>query len=562
MRSGQDETEAVAGPPSRTQSTEAGLCTAVLERVSDAFVALDREGRYTFVNKQAAQVLGMRAESMLGQQIWKLFPEAQDGPFARAYMRAVASQDVAVLEDYNPLSDRWLEYRIYPSADGMSLFFHDISDRKLAEALLVGQSKLLELIANGASLSSVLDATLRFLEGQCRGMRSSILLLDPDGLRLRHGAAPSLPEAFTRAIDGAFIGQRAGSCGTAAFTGKPVISEDIASDDKWEDWRALALPMGLRACWSSPIFDDKRRVLGTFAMYYTEPKGPKPQHQRLTETATHIAAIAIARERANAAHKEQERIREKNKELEECNRAAQEASRLKSEFLANMSHELRTPLNAVIGFSEFLSDQAPGPLNLKQQECLDHVLTSGRHLLRLINDVLDLAKIEAGKVELFPIELCLPAELEEVCSVARALALEKRITVNLRCEAELERVTLDPQRLKQVLFNLLANAVKFTADGGRIDVVARALDDSRLEICVRDTGIGICQADLPKLFQEFRQLDSGSSRQHEGTGLGLVLAKRLVETQQGTISVESEPGVGSTFGVVLPRVLRVPVRLH
>jgi PAS domain S-box-containing protein len=233
----------------------------------------------------------------------------------------------------------------------------------------------------------------------------------------------------------------------------------------------------------------------------------------------------------------------------------QEANRLKSEFLANMSHELRTPLNGIIGFAEFLSDRKPGPLNEKQAEYLQDILNSGRHLLQLINDVLDLSKVEAGKMELHPEIFALPKAVEEVCSVVSQMAGKKNIAVRRNVAASITRVTLDQQKFKQVLYNLLSNAVKFTNNGGQVEIVIGPHDPGRLRLQVRDTGIGIKPEDLGKLFVEFQQLDSGTARKYEGTGLGLALSKKLVEFQNGSIAVESEPGRGSTFTVILPHQL-------
>lgn len=230
----------------------------------------------------------------------------------------------------------------------------------------------------------------------------------------------------------------------------------------------------------------------------------------------------------------------------------QEASRLKSEFLANMSHELRTPLNGIIGFSELLCDGKAGPLNEQQQDFLNDILGSGRHLLQLINDVLDLSKVEAGRMELFPETFALPDAVEEVCSVIAQMADKKRIDVQRSLDQALESVTLDRKKFKQVLFNLLSNAVKFTEEGGRVDVLVRPQSGNRLCLQVADTGIGIRPEDFGRLFVEFQQIDSSASRRYEGTGLGLALTRKLVEFQRGAISVQSEPGQGSTFTVVLP----------
>jgi signal transduction histidine kinase len=226
---------------------------------------------------------------------------------------------------------------------------------------------------------------------------------------------------------------------------------------------------------------------------------------------------------------------------------------MKSEFLANMSHELRTPLNGIIGFAEVLVDERPGHLNAKQKEYLADILNSGRHLLQLINDVLDLSKVEVGKMELFPVSFALPEAVAEVCSIMSHTAQKKGIEIESTFSPSLGTVTLDLQKFKQVLYNLLSNAVKFTDDGGRVAIAVDALDAGDcLRVKVSDTGIGIRSEDFGKLFVEFQQLDSSLARRHQGTGLGLVLTKRIVELQGGTIVVKSAPGKGSTFTVVLP----------
>ena len=232
----------------------------------------------------------------------------------------------------------------------------------------------------------------------------------------------------------------------------------------------------------------------------------------------------------------------------------QVANRMKSEFLANMSHELRTPLNGIIGFSEFLIDEKIGKLVPKQKEYLHDILNSGRHLLQLINDVLDLSKVEAGKMELHPETFSLTHAVKEVCSVVAPMAQKKNLVIRQEVDPAVDEVTLDLQKFKQVLLNLLSNAVKFTDEGGTVDIVASLHDGARLHLQIRDTGIGIKPEDLGKLFVEFQQLDSSMARRYQGTGLGLVLTKKIVEFQLGAISVQSEVGKGSTFTVLLPRV--------
>lgn len=273
----------------------------VFERITDAFVALDRNWCYTYLNEKACQLFGRRPEDLLGKHIWTEFPEEVGQKFHLAYERALTDQQPVFLEEYYPPYDRWLENRIYPSPEGLTIYFHDITERKKGEALLTGQKQVLELIATGAPLTETLTTLVRLIEAQSPEMLCTVLLLDADGVHIRHGAAPSLPEEFARAINGQPIGPCAGSCGTAAFRREPVVVEDIATDPLWADYRAFALPHGLRACWSTPIFNARRQVLGTFAIYYRQPERPTTRHQRIIEIATQTAAVAISREQVQAA---------------------------------------------------------------------------------------------------------------------------------------------------------------------------------------------------------------------------------------------------------------------
>jgi PAS domain S-box-containing protein len=231
---------------------------------------------------------------------------------------------------------------------------------------------------------------------------------------------------------------------------------------------------------------------------------------------------------------------------------AEAANRMKSEFLATMSHELRTPLNGILGFTELLVDGRPGPLNARQHQYLNEVLNSGRHLLQLINDVLDLSKVEAGRMEFFPETVGLDEVIEDSCAGLRPLAEQKQITLQRQVTPPGASGALDRKKFKQVLYNLLSNAVKFTPEGGRIDIAASVDAQHQLKVSVRDNGIGIKAEDLPRLFVQFEQLDSGQARRYQGTGLGLALTRKLVEFQGGTIGVESVHGQGTTFTFTLP----------
>jgi len=238
-----------------------------------------------------------------------------------------------------------------------------------------------------------------------------------------------------------------------------------------------------------------------------------------------------------------------NDELGRLYQALETASQHKSEFLANMSHELRTPLNAIIGFSQVLKEQMFGELNAKQADYIDDVLSSGHHLLNLINDILDLSKVEAGRMELQLATFALPEILENAISMVRERATRQAVILTTAIDHSVGLLEGDERKVKQIIFNLLSNAVKFTPGGGQVTVAARA-NDMDVEISVRDTGVGISAEDQDRIFEEFYQVGAGKTQ--EGTGLGLALTRRLVELHHGRLSVESEPGVGSAFTVTLP----------
>ncbi|MCX6558132.1 MAG: ATP-binding protein [Candidatus Aminicenantes bacterium] len=232
--------------------------------------------------------------------------------------------------------------------------------------------------------------------------------------------------------------------------------------------------------------------------------------------------------------------------------ATQAANQAKSDFLANMSHELRSPLNAIIGFSEVLKEGLAGDLNSRQKDYCVEIFNSGQHLLSLINDILDLSKIEAGKMTLEPEKVNLPMLLESSLSIVREKALAHDIVLNASISGDVGDGMVDVRKFKQMVYNLLANAVKFTPDGGRILLQARLAPAGQLEFSVTDSGIGIAEKDLPRLFTPFEQLDRSLARKYEGTGLGLSMVKRLAELHGGLVSVSSELGKGSCFVVRIP----------
>jgi signal transduction histidine kinase len=329
-----------------------------------------------------------------------------------------------------------------------------------------------------------------------------------------------------------------GAVGRMAVTREAVQIPDIALEGAYESRaRGALLRSGRHALLAVPLLSEERIVGGLVISRNAAGAFPVEIVELLKTFATQ-SALAI--QNARLYH-----------EIEDKSRQLEAASRHKSEFLANMSHELRTPLNAVIGFSEVLIQRMFGALNDKQDEYLKDIYASGQHLLSLINDILDLSKIEAGRMELAPAPFHLPTALENAVTLVRERAARHGIALQLDLDPRLGEVVGDERKVKQVLLNLLSNAVKFTPEGGRISLKAGQRDGA-VEISVTDTGVGIAPEDQAAIFEEFRQVGSDETRKQEGTGLGLTLAKKFVELHGGRIWVESKLGTGSTFTFTLP----------
>ena len=325
--------------------------------------------------------------------------------------------------------------------------------------------------------------------------------------------------------------------GRAAQTREPVQIADILADSAYQSSvREALVRSGHRALLAVPLLREDA-IIGGLVVNRKAPGAFPAETIELLKTFATQSVLAIQNARLFRE------IEVKGAELEVANRH-------KSEFLANMSHELRTPLNAVIGFSEVLIDRMFGELNDKQAEYLQDILSSGRHLLSLINDILDLSKIEAGRMELEAGDFDLPQAIDNTLVLIRERAMRRGITVERAVDPTLGEINGDERKVKQVLLNLLSNAVKFTPEGGRIDVRAAAVNGT-VEISVADTGVGIAPEDQEAVFEEFRQVGT-AAKKVEGTGLGLALSRKFIELHGGRIWVRSQLGAGSTFAFTLP----------
>lgn len=405
-------------------------------------------------------------------------------------------------------------------------------------AVLDHQTAVMEEVTSGASLSTVLDSVVRALEDLMPASQCSILLLDHEGA-LRHGSAPTLPVAYSEAIDGLMPGPLAGSCGTAVHLGSPVIAVDVTTDPRWEQFRELAAHHHLRACWSSPI-RCRSQVVGTFAVYHRAPYEPDERDAELVRRFTHLASLAVENEHASSE-------REARHEADLARQSAERANLAKSQFVTALSHELRTPLQAITGFTENLQtlDLSPD----QRRAALERIGLASTHILSIVDDVLDLARVEAG---------AMPIELRDVDTdhvIAETLdliqPLADRRGVNIRRTGPTATVLADRRRLRQVLLNLLSNAIRFSPQASTVHVTTN-VTDGFVNVHVTDEGPGIPAELLARLFVPFDQLGADASREG-GAGLGLVLARRLAEAMNGTLEIASVVGSGTHATVTIAR---------
>jgi len=398
--------------------------------------------------------------------------------------------------------------------------------------------------ASSSHLQETLQAAAEVLAMEWQGTDIALQLIDKERNTLGTKASVGYPIAGDADFD---LPLGKGITGWVAKHGEPVLVPDVDKDPRY-----YATNPATRSELCVPMTTGGK-VIGTLNVESPNVDAFSVEDQRLLTTLASNLAILIERarlfEEVEAARTE---LEQRAKALEGANARLKELDRLKSQFLANMSHELRTPLNSVIGFSEVLIDGLLGEMPPEQKECVENILLSGEHLMALINDVLDLSKIEAGHMTLVPEPLDVKGLIGDVEKTVEPMFKEKSQALMIDCREDLPALTADRVRLRQILLNLLSNAHKFTPENGEITLSCNLTDDATMGFSVIDTGIGIRPEDQEIIFEEFRQADGTAARDVEGTGLGLAISKRLVEMHDGSIWLESDYGKGTTFSFLLP----------
>ena len=415
----------------------------------------------------------------------------------------------------------------------------DVTGRKQAEALRDGESHILEMIARDAPLEEILEKLVLVVEAQFVGLLCSVLLLDEDGQRVRHGAAPSLPKAYSEAIDGLCIGPKAGSCGTAMYRREPVVVTDILQDPLWETYRDVAEPYGLRACWSTPILAHSGKALGSFAMYYREPRSPSPAETRALEMATHLAGIAIERK---LAREERERLRQAQADLAHINRVT-----TMGELTASLAHEIKQPITAA---------------GINARTCLrwlahdnPEVSEAREAASRLVIGVARAADI-IGRISFLFKKSPLQHELVDVNELIREMIVllrneAARFSISIRSDVaeDLPMVVADRVQLQQVFMNLMLNGIEAMKDvrtARELTISSQRVKDGGLLVSVSDTGIGLPPQQPEQIFGAFF-----TTKAH-GTGMGLPISRSIIESHGGRLWAASNSERGASFHFSLP----------
>src|SRR6266404_9065611 len=414
----------------------------------------------------------------------------------------------------------------------------DVSEHKRVEALRDGESHILQMIARDAHLEGILENLVRVVEGQFTGLLCSVLLLDEDGQHVRHGAAPSLPESYTKAIDGLCIGPKAGSCGTAMYRGQPVVVTDILRDPLWEAYRGLVEPHGFRACWSTPILAHSGKVLGSFAMYYREPRSPSPAETRALEMATHLAGIAIERK---LAREERERLRQAQGELAHINRVT-----TMGELTASLAHEVNQPIAAAVTDANtclrWLTRDHP---DLEEaREASSRVVKDATRAAEIISRVTFLFKKGAPQHELVDVNEL----IREMIVLLRNEAVRYSILIRSELAENLPKVMGDRIQLQQVFMNLMLNgieAMKGMGAAGELTISSQYADNHLL-VLVIDAGVGLPPHQEDQIFNAFFTTKIG------GTGMGLSISRSIVESHGGRLWATSNTERGTAFHLSLP----------
>ena len=545
-----------------TRSAEAEQAAAftrgILESISDPFVVQDAEWRFRYANAAAARVFADTGHAdpvaLEGQVVWEVYPNVVGTEIEREMRRAARDRVPVQFEAFVAETGSWTQLFCYPLADGgLATQWKDITSRKKAEEAQHYLDRATEL------LTAPLDPERR-LEGLAqlvvpRLADWCVIDVADEGGPLRQVAVAHVDPAkveWARNLNRRYPPRLDAPTGAPHVlrTGEPELYPEISDEmlvASAVDAEHLALSRALDLCSAMVVpLVAHERTFGAMTLVSAESRRRyTAEDLSLAVELARRAALAIDQARLYAA------ARAARADAEGARVRADEANKAKSEFLATMSHELRTPLNAIAGYAELLDMGLHGPLSEPQRDAIARIQRSERHLLGLINNILNFARIESGHLQLDLIDVPVHDTLVAIETLIAPQVQRRSLDYSYQACDPAIVMRADPERLRQILLNLLSNAIKFTAPGGRIGVSCTTSGET-VRIAVADSGAGILPENLERIFEPFVQLDASATREHEGTGLGLAISRDLARAMGGDLTVESTPGEGSTFTLTMP----------
>jgi PAS domain S-box-containing protein len=531
---------------------EAGPLENILESISGGFFALDRDYLITYWNRAAEEGTGLAAADVLGKHVFDIFPNAREAELGERYRTAMESGTFQSLETAyrDDRFDAWYDVRIYPSTTGLSVFFQDITEKKAAQQ----RQEMLVEISRAINTSGHLDALCVRAAEKIAALLDipekfvCIYLYDPRGNEIRLVAPALLEVEFPQEL----VHQRVED-GTPYLPARtvlrrePVVTDDLTQSTVGTMFLSELDALKLKTLIVLPL-QVQGEIQGVLEVLSIKDADYCAGLLEILSVVANDLAAGMNRRRLI------DELRLKNVELESQTQKTQEASDTLKKFLAMFSHELRSPLNSIVGFSDILTSQRDDLPPAVVKDFLRNINAGGRHLQQIINDILDLSKIEAGQMDLHLSTYPVAYFREAVERVLAGPIAEKGITLEFDLTPEIEEIVVDQTRLKQILINLVSNAVKFSHPSGTVRIALERVDHD-LQFSVTDHGIGIRPEELPRLFRPFQQAASGKDRNREGIGLGLAITRKLVELHGGTVHVESEWGEGTTMTFRIPMVV-------
>ncbi|HXG00649.1 MAG TPA: response regulator [Bacteroidota bacterium] len=524
----------------------------ILESISGGFFALDSQYRITYWNHAAEVGTGLTAREVLGRNVFEVFPNAQGTPLADKYRLAMDTKTFQSLETAykDERFEAWYDIRIYPTPDGLSVFFQDITEKKREQR----QKEILVEVSQAINSSVHLDELCIQAAEKIAKLFDipptlvCVYLFDQKSNELRL-VAPLLHDAeLASEILRQPVSENAYFLpAQAAYQRRTIVTDEVAESSVAELYAEEIQKLQLRTLIVVPL-TVQNEMQGVLEVMTIKQKDFVEGELEILSVVANELATGMSRKRL------MDELRRKNVELEHQTQKTQEASDTLKKFLAMFSHELRSPLNSIIGFSDLIATQFKDLTPESIQEFMRNINASGKHLQHIINDILDLSKIEAGKMELHIASYPVSYFEESIRRVLASQIQEKQIALEVRFTPELEEIVVDQTRFRQILINLVSNAIKFSRQGGRVTVRSERVGYD-VEFEVSDEGVGIKKEELPHLFKPFRQASNNRGAQAQGIGLGLAITKKLIELHGGTISIESEYGKGTTVRFRIPLVV-------